>query len=322
MKNSSKRVNKIIIYVLLTVFSVVSLLPLYWVFSTSLQLSSYQSAEMDRPVSYVDSNPPKLYPMGIPLYFEHWSGAREADAAGDAEEEAYHRDMMDHIVDNTFSSFVSLFQKHDVGKWFFNSVYISVVVTVGILLIDSMAGYVLAKKKFPGRNLIFWIIISTMMIPGQVTLVPLFIMVGNLNLMDTHWALILPDLSMVFGVFLMRQFMYSIPDELLEASRMDGASEWRTFWTIVLPLAKPGLAALGIFTFMNVWNSFLWPIIVLNSAELYTLPVGLKTLQDANLASFKLLMSGAAVAAIPMIIVFILFQRYFVKGLTLGGVKE
>ena len=116
--------------------------------------------------------------------------------------------------------------------------------------------------------------------------------------------------------------MYSIPDELLEAARMDGASEWRTFWTVVLPLARPGLAALGIFTFMNVWNSFLWPIIVLNTAELYTLPVGLKTLQDANLASFKLLMSGAAVAAIPMIIVFILFQRYFVKGLTLGGVKE
>jgi len=195
-------------------------------------------------------------------------------------------------------------------------------VTFGILLIDSMAGYVLAKKKFPGRNLIFWIIISTMMIPGQVTLVPLFIMIRDLNLMDTHWALILPDLSMVFGVFLMRQFMYSIPDELIEAAKMDGASEWRTFWTIVLPLAKPGLAALGIFTFMNVWNSFLWPIIVLNNAKLYTLPVGLKTLQDANLASFKLLMSGAAVAAIPMIIVFILFQRYFVKGLTLGGVKE
>src|SRR5690606_15269610 len=125
------------------------LLPLYWVFSTSLQLTSYQSADMDRPVSYVDSNPPKLYPMGIPLYFEHWSEAREAGKAGDAEEEAYHRDMMDHIVDNTFSSFVSLFKKHDVGKWFFNSVYISVVVTVGILLIDSMAGYVLAKKKFP-----------------------------------------------------------------------------------------------------------------------------------------------------------------------------
>ncbi|WP_262173963.1 carbohydrate ABC transporter permease [Saccharococcus sp. Marseille-Q5394] len=321
-KKPLDRLNKLIIFGLLTVFAVVSLLPLYWVFSTSLQLSSYQSQDMERPVSYVDSNPPKMYPMGIPLYFKHWGEAREAAKAGDAKEEEYHRDMMDHIVSNSFGSFKNLFKKHDVGKWFFNSIYIAVVVTIGILLIDSMAGYVLAKKKFPGRNLIFWIIISTMMIPGQVTLVPLFIMVGNLGLMDTHWALILPDLSMVFGVFLMRQFMYSIPDELLEAARMDGASEWRTFWTVVLPLARPGLAALGIFTFMNVWNSFLWPIIVLNTAELYTLPVGLKTLQDANLASFKLLMSGAAVAAIPMIIVFILFQRYFVKGLTLGGVKE
>lgn len=322
MNKTNKRLNKFIVYVLLSIFAVVSLLPLYWVFSTSLQLSSYQSAEMERPVSYVDSNPPKMYPMGIPLYFEHWSEARAAEKAGEVELEAYHRGMMEHVVDNTFSSFKSLFQKHDVGRWFFNSIYISVIVTVGILLFDSMAGYVLAKKRFPGRNLIFWIIISTMMIPGQVTLVPLFIMVGDLNLMDTHWALILPDLAMVFGVFLMRQFMYSIPDELLEAAKMDGASEWRTFWTVVLPLAKPGLAALGIFTFMNVWNSFLWPIIVLNSAKLYTLPVGLKTLQDANLASFKLLMSGAAVAAIPMIIVFILFQRYFVKGLTIGGVKE
>ncbi|MCM3636742.1 carbohydrate ABC transporter permease [Sporosarcina luteola] len=321
-KKPLDRLNKLIIFGLLTVFAVVSLLPLYWVFSTSLQLSSYQSQDMERPVSYVDSNPPKMYPMGIPLYFKHWGEAREAAKAGDAKEEEYHRDMMDHIVSNSFGSFKNLFKKHDVGKWFFNSIYIAVVVTIGILLIDSMAGYVLAKKKFPGRNLIFWIIISTMMIPGQVTLVPLFIMVGNLGLMDTHWALILPDLSMVFGVFLMRQFMYSIPDELLEAARMDGASEWRTFWTVVLPLARPGLAALGIFTFMNVWNSFLWPIIVLNTSELYTLPVGLKTLQDANLASFKLLMSGAAVAAIPMIIVFILFQRYFVKGLTLGGVKE
>lgn len=321
-KKPLDKVNKLILYVLLTIFAVVSLLPLYWVFSTSLQLNSYQSQDMERPVSYVDSNPPKMYPMGIPLYFEHWGEARDAAKAGDAKEEAYHRDMMDHIVDNTFSSYENLFKKNDVGKWFFNSFYIAVVVTFGILLLDAMAGYVLAKKKFPGRNLIFWIIISTMMIPGQVTLVPLFIMVGNLDLMNTHWALILPDLSMVFGVFLMRQFMYSIPDELLEAAKMDGASEWRTFWTVVLPLAKPGLAALGIFTFMNVWNSFLWPIIVLNSSKLYTLPVGLKTLQDANLASFKLLMSGAAVSAIPMIIVFILFQRYFVKGLTLGGVKE
>ncbi|MFS0674135.1 carbohydrate ABC transporter permease [Ornithinibacillus sp. 179-J 7C1 HS] len=315
-------VNKLIVYILLSAAAVISLLPLYWVFSTSLQLKSYQDDELERPTSYVNANPPKMYPIGITEYFEHWGKARDAEKSGDAEQEAYHREIMSLIVKDTFSGFTSLFSKNQMGWWFFNSLYIGIVVTIGILLLDSMAGYVLAKKRFPGRNLIFWLIISTMMIPSQVTLVPMFIMVRDLGLMDTHWALILPDLSMVFGVFLMRQFMMSIPDELIEAAKIDGASEWRTYWSIVLPLAKPGLAALGIFTFMNVWNSFLWPIIVLNSAKLYTLPVGLKTLQDANLADFKLLMSGAAIAAIPMIIVFIIFQRHFVKGLTLGGVKE
>jgi len=322
MTSGIQKVNKLIIYVLLSVFAIVSLLPLYWVFSTSLQLSSYQDEELERQVSYVDSNPPKMYPVGITEYFEHWGKARDAESAGDTEAAAYHRDVMDYIIEDTFSGFTTLFNKNNVGIWFFNSFYIAVVVTIGILLFDSMAGYVLAKKRFPGRNLIFWSIIATMMIPGQVTLVPLFIMVRNFGIMDTHWALIFPDLAMVFGVFLMRQFMHSIPDELIDAAKIDGASEWKTYWKIILPLAKPGLAALGIFTFMNVWNSFLWPIIVLNDANLYTLPVGLKTLQDANLASFKLLMSGAAIASVPMIIVFMMFQRHFVKGLTLGGVKE
>lgn len=314
--------NKLIVYLLLTIAAIISLLPLYWVFSTSLQLSSYQDEDMERPVSYVNSTPPKMYPVGIMEYFEHWRKARNAEKEGESEQAAYHREIMDEIVTDTFSGFRRLFTQNSMGAWFFNSVYISIVVTIGVLLFDSMAGYVLAKKKFPGRDIIFWLIISTMMIPGQVTLVPMFIMVRELGLMDTHWALIFPDLSMVFGVFLMRQFMFSIPDELIEAAKIDGASEWKTYWKVVLPLARPGLAALGIFTFMNVWNSFLWPIIVLNTAELYTLPVGLKTLQDANLADFKLLMSGAAIAAIPMIIIFIIFQRHFVKGLTLGGVKE
>jgi multiple sugar transport system permease protein len=320
--NKRFSLKKSIVYLLLISAAVISLLPLYWVFSTSVQLSSYQDEELNNPTSYVNANPPKMFPVGITEYFEHWGKARDAEKAGDLELEAYHRDIMDQIVTDMFSGFKRLFQQNNMGMWFINSLYIGVVVTIGVLLFDSMAGYVLAKKKFPGRNFIFWLIISTMMIPSQVTLVPMFIMVRDLGLMDTHWALILPDLSMVFGVFLMRQFMFSIPDELLEAAKIDGASEWKTYWRIVLPLARPGLAALGIFTFMNVWNSFLWPIIVLNSAELYTLPVGLKTLQDANLADFKLLMSGAAIAAIPMIIVFILFQRHFVKGLTLGGVKE
>ncbi len=321
-KSNIKFLSKGIIYLLLIVMSVISLLPLYWVFTTAFQLDTYQDENMDHKVSYVESSPPKFYPMGIPKYFEHWGKALKAEKAGDSEQETYQRAKMKDIVHNSLAGFRYLFQSTNIWKWFLNSAYIAIVVTAGILLIDSMAGYVLAKKQFPGRDIIFWIIISTMMIPGQVTLVPMFIMIGEYGLMDTHWALILPDLSMVFGVFLMRQFLYSIPTELLEAARIDGASEWRTYWSIVLPLAKPALAALGIFTFMNVWNSFLWPIIVLSKADLYTLPVGLKTLQDQNLASFKLLMSGAAVAAVPMIIIFVAFQKYFIKGLTLGGVKE
>lgn len=317
-----RNAGKFVTYIVLIIWAVISLLPLYWVFSTALQLSDYKDEATGQTVSYVESEPPKLYPMGITKYFEEWSAAREADSNGDTAGAAHHRERMDMIVSDTFSGFKTLFHGTNIWRWFFNSAYISVVVTVGILLLDTMAGYALAKKRFPGRNLIFWMIIATMMIPGQITLVPLFMMVQNLHLMDTHWALILPDLSMVFGVFLMRQYMLSIPSDLLEAAKIDGASEWKTFWTIVVPLAKPALATLGIFTFMNVWNSFLWPIIVLNNADLYTLPVGLKTLQDQNLAVFKLLMSGAAVAAVPMIIVFIAFQKYFIKGLTVGGVKE
>ena len=314
--------NKAILYVLLIIMAVVSLMPVYWVFSTAFQLDTFQDEQLGHPVSYVESNPPKLYPMGIPKYFEHWGKAIQAEKAGNLESENYHRKIMSGVVANSLSGFKYLFNGTKIWHWFFNSTYIAVVVTAGILLIDSMAGYVLAKKKFPGRDAIFWLIISTMMIPGQVLLVPMFIMVRKFGLFETHWALILPDLSMVIGVFLMRQFLFSIPDELLEAGKIDGASEWRTYWSIVLPLAAPAMASLGIFTFMSVWNSFLWPVIVLNSAKLYTLPVGLKTLQDANQASFKLLMSGAAVAAVPMIIIFIVFQKYFIKGLTLGGVKE
>lgn len=322
MNNMKSKSSKFFLYLLIGIAAIISLLPLYWVFSTSLQLDTYQDEDLNTPISYVEASPPKFYPAGIPEYFEHWSEARAAEKSGDIELATHHRETMSGIIDNSFSMYNYLFEHTNIWRWFFNSFYIAVVATLGILVFDTMAGYVLAKKRFPGRNLIFWVIVSTMMIPGQVTLVPMFIMIQKLGLFDSHLALILPDLSMVFGVFLMRQFLLSIPDELLEAARIDGAGEWRTFVSVVIPLAKPALATLGIFTFMSVWNSFLWPIIVLNNADLYTLPVGLKTLQDANLASFKLLMSGAAVAAIPMIIVFIAFQKYFIKGLTLGGVKE
>ena len=166
-RKTAINMGKVTIYLLLFVFAIISLLPLYWVFSTAFQLGTYQDEEMSIPISYVESNPPKLYPMGIPEYFEHWRKALSAEKAGDVEQEAYHRETMRNIVDKTLEGFSYLFKSTNIWRWILNSFYIAVVVTAGILLIDSMAGYVLAKKNFPGRNLIFWIIVSTMMIPGQ-----------------------------------------------------------------------------------------------------------------------------------------------------------
>ena len=260
--------------------------------------------------------------MGIKEYYSQWQKMKEAEKTGDIADAQYHRDKMSEVMKLTFSSFVTLFTKTKILRWLFNSFYISITVTMGVVIIDTMAGYVLAKKRFAGRKAIFWLIVSTMMVPEQVTLVPTFIMAQKLNLFDTHWALILPSFAMAFGVFQMRQFLFAVPDELLEAAKIDGASEWRIFWSIVVPLAKPAMAVLAIFVFIQSWNSFLWPVIVISNADLLTLPAGLKTLQEANMANFKMIMSGAAVAAVPMIIIFMVFQKYLIKGLTLGGVKE
>jgi multiple sugar transport system permease protein len=286
----SQKAGRVTALVLLTFWALISLVPIYWMFITSVQL--------DR---YTEHVPPLWYPVGIVNYFKTFDVT---------------------WLQQSFDTLQGLFLHQPIGRWFFNSGYIAVVVVTGILLFDSMAAYALAKKEFPGRKTAFWAIITTMMIPGQVTLVPLFIMVRVLNMVDTHWALILPDLSMVFGVFLLRQFMLNgVPTELLDAAKIDGANEWQTYVKIVVPLAAPAMATLGIFTFTSVWNSFLWPVIVLNKKPLMTLPVALKLLQDQNLAIFKLLMAGAAVAAVPTIVVFLLFQKYFTKGLTVGSLK-
>lgn len=322
VKEKNGKFARGIIYLILLIMGIISLLPLYWVFSTALQLPSYQNEEMEKPISYVESTPPKLYPMGITEYISQWSKKNNAKNNGDEEKVIYHKEKMKEVIDKTFESFVSLFTKTNILRWLFNSFYTSMLVTLAIVVFDTMAGYSLAKKRFPGRTLFFWTFIATMMVPEQVTLVPTFIMVQKLSLFDTHWALIIPKFAMAFGVFQMRQFLVSFPDELIEATKIDGASEWKIFWKVVVPLTKPAMAVLGIFTFIQMWNSFLWPVIVINNSKLFTLPAGLKTLQDANLANFKIIMSGATVAAVPMIIMFMVFQKFMIKGLTLGGVKE
>ncbi|MFB3896123.1 MAG: carbohydrate ABC transporter permease [bacterium] len=210
-----------------------------------------------------------------------------------------------------------------IVRWFLNSLFLASVITCFDLFFDSLSGYAFAKRKFPGNKFLFWMIISTMMVPGQVTLVPLFLMMINLNWLDSYFALILPSMSGVFGIFLMKQYIQSLPSDLEEAGRIDGCTEFGLFWRIILPLCKPVLAVLGIFVFVGNWNNFLWPLIILKSEKMYTLQVGLAILQQMQEhgLDYGIRMAGAVVAAVPIIIVFLFMQKYFIKGLTIGSVK-
>jgi multiple sugar transport system permease protein len=212
-----------------------------------------------------------------------------------------------------------------IWRWTLNSFIVSGSVTVLQLLFSSMAGYAFAKKSFPGRNLIFWLYISSMMIPIYAIVVPLYRMMASLKLLDTYYALILPGLAAPFGTFLMRQYIQSLPTELLDAARIDGCNEWGVYRHVVLPLSKPGLAVLGIFVFNSQWADFFWPLIVTNSANMRVLTVGLTSFQlfeaGSGLRDYGLLMAGAAWAAIPTFIIFMFLQRYFLKGITLGALK-
>ncbi|HPF17221.1 MAG TPA: carbohydrate ABC transporter permease [Thermotogota bacterium] len=221
----------------------------------------------------------------------------------------------------TLQNFEALFKRRDLFRWTLNSVIVAGTVTITQIFLCAMAGYAIAKKRFPGSKIFFWIYISSMMIPKQVTIVPLYIMVANFGMVDSYGGLILPSIAAPFGVFLMRQFMLSLPNEIIDAARIDGAGEFRTFWKIVLPMSKPALAVLGIFTFVGEWNSFLWPLIVTQSSKMKTLQAGLALIQEEVPMEYAYLMAGATFAAIPMIIVFLSFQKYFLRGVTVGAVK-
>jgi len=219
----------------------------------------------------------------------------------------------------TFENFRKIFlltdPKKSLSKWFLNSAIVSVTVTLTSLFVSALAAYSFARKKFYGKEILFYLFISTMMIPGEILTIPMFLLVKKLNLLDTLWAIILPAIPAPFGIFMLRQFMQDIPYDIEEAARIDGCSDLTIFFRIILPLTIPALTALGIFTFITQWNMFLWPLIVLSSPEKYTLQVGLATLQEQHVRDYGLLMAGASVASIPIIILFFVFQRYFVRGL-------
>jgi len=218
-------------------------------------------------------------------------------------------------------NFRRLFRQAPILTWIRNSAVTSVAITAWHVLFDTAAGYAFAKRQFPGRNFLFWLLIASMMIPEQVTLVPVFMMLDRFGLIDKLQAVILPGMAATFGVFLMRQYIQTLPSELEEAARIDGCSELGIFTRIILPLCKPALGVLAIFTFVANWNQFMWPLIVLNSRHRFTLQVGLQTLQSEFLTDYGLLMAGASISALPTIVLFLFFQRYFISGLTLGGIK-
>jgi multiple sugar transport system permease protein len=222
----------------------------------------------------------------------------------------------------TFDNYVELFQRLDFPTYFFNSILVATVVTLGNLVFCSMLGYALAKMEFRGKRLLFALVLGMLMVPGMVTFVPLFVLVSNLGLVNTYPGLILPFLVGPFGVFLMRQFMLEIPDELLDAARVDGAGELRTFRSVVLPLTGPALATLGLLTFLGSWNNFLWPLVVAQSEDKYTLPVALALVSvGQNATRYGLLLAGAVVVVTPIVLLFIRLQRYFVEGIAVTGIK-
>jgi len=205
-------------------------------------------------------------------------------------------------------------------RWSLNSIIYSVTTIVVSLFLASMAGYAFAKKKFAGRDAIFWAFVAMLMVPGQLTIVPLFIMIAELNGINTYWGLILPTLANAQAVFLLRQFIRDIPDDLIEAAKLDGASEWYIYSRIILPLTKPVLATLGVFIFLGQWNDFFWPLLIAQSDSMRTLTVGLATLQQQH-PSTGSIMAAATLNFIPCFIVFLILQRYLVQGISMTGLK-
>jgi multiple sugar transport system permease protein len=291
---------KVFSYLVLLPIAVLFVAPFAWLISASFQ-----------PVSTIFQNPPTWVPDDPTL-----NGYRGFLNVGELTEAQRSRGSGD-------------------WKWFANSAVIAVTVVVLQTFFNALCAYCFAKRKFPGRDLIFMVFLGTMMVPGMVLLIPNYIILqhipftggndwlgnGGAGLLNNYAGLILPQVVTAFGIFLLRQYMLSVPDQLLEAARIDGAGEFRIFWNVVLPLCTPALAANAIFSFQAVWEDFFWPLIVMTDPEKYTVPVGLALFVVQNRTSWTLLFAGSVIATLPMVLVFIVLQRYFVQGIALTGVK-
>jgi len=218
--------------------------------------------------------------------------------------------------------YATLWERLQIGRFFLNSLILAGGVTLVSLLVNSLAGYAFVKFAFRGRKAIFSLLLTSLVIPGQVTMLPVFLMLKQMGLLNSYFGIIIPGMASIFGIFLIRQYLQGVPDSLIEAARIDGAGELRIYWTIILPLAKPILVTLALFTFMGTWNDFLWPLIVLNRQEMYTLPVAIANLMGEHAPDPELMMAGAVVTILPILLLFLALQKYYIQGILMGGLKE
>jgi multiple sugar transport system permease protein len=221
----------------------------------------------------------------------------------------------------TFANYRELFAQTGMGRYLVNSVVLTTAVTLASLLVNVAAGYAFAKLRFAGRDRIFKLLLGALVIPSQVAMVPLFLLLKQLGLVNTYGGVIVPALASIFGIFVVRQYALTVPDDLLEAARIDGASEFRIFHAVILPMLQPIVVTLAVFTSLGTWNDFMWPLIVLNDSELYTLPVALASLSREHVQDNELMMAGAVLTTLPVLLVFLALQRYYIQGITLGSVK-
>jgi multiple sugar transport system permease protein len=221
----------------------------------------------------------------------------------------------------TLEHYHTLFTRLELGRNLLNSSLIALTVTAASLIVNSMAGYALAKLRFRGRERLFRTLSAGLIMPVQVAMLPLFLLFKQLGLINSYWGVIVPSLASIFGIFLIRQYTQSIPDDLLDAARIDGASELRIYWSVVLPVIRPILATLSIWTFLTTWNDFMWPLIVLSDSSRYTLPVALANLAGEHVQDTELMMAGSVITVLPVMLTFLVLQRYYLEGVTAGSVK-
>jgi multiple sugar transport system permease protein len=221
----------------------------------------------------------------------------------------------------TLDNYVEILGDGRFTRWFINSMIVAIIVTLSNVFFDSLVGYTLAKFRFRGRYIVFIAILSTLMIPTEMLVLPWYLMASQLGWIDSYWGIMFPGMMTAFGTFLMKQFFEGVPDDFIEAARIDGLNEFTIWWKIAMPLVTPALSALAIFTFLGNWTAFFWPLIVTTSAELYTLPVGLSSFAVEQSIQWEKIMTGASIATLPTLIIFLFLQRYIVRGVMLAGLK-